>query len=176
MRDIDTIFVHYTATPPTMDVSMATIRQWHKRRGFNREGYHFLVRRNLTVEEGRPLSMVGAHVRGHNSNSIGIAWEGGVEPGDPNTGLANFAPGQEQLLIETIRKLQKQFPHAKVLGHRDVAATQCPGFDVIPWWEKHRQIDVTPIAPVTTPDAMADDRAFCERICERVINLLNLKG
>ena len=175
MRTIDTIFVHYTATPPGMNLTMSRIREWHVERGFNREGYHFLVRRDLVVEEGRPLSMVGAHVAGHNARSIGVAWEGGIERSNPNVGLANFAPGQEDKLLEVIRDLKKRFPHAKVLGHRDVAATQCPGFDVIPWWEaKGDQYMVA--TPVTTPEAMADEQAFCERLCQRIATLLNLKG
>lgn len=180
MRTINTIFVHYTATPPDMDVTMSRIRDWHRKRGFKREGYHFLVRRDLTIEEGRPLSMVGAHVRGHNADSIGVTWEGGVEPGAPNVGLANFAPGQEEKLIELLRDLTKRFPNAKVLGHRDVAPTQCPGFDVRPWWERHGEHPFT-APPVKTPGGMADDdelniRPICERLCERIAALLNLKN
>lgn len=35
-------------------------------------GYHFVIRKDGTIERGRPLSVVGAHAQGDNLHTIGI--------------------------------------------------------------------------------------------------------
>ena len=79
MRGITTIAVHCAATTPDMDIGAATIDRWHKERGFSSIGYHYVIRRDGTLETGRPLNTPGAHVQGHNAHSIGICLAGGVD-------------------------------------------------------------------------------------------------
>jgi N-acetylmuramoyl-L-alanine amidase len=79
MRKVNKIIIHCTATPEGRDVSIDEVRRWHvKERGWRDVGYHFLIRLDGTVEEGRPIEMTGAHTRGHNWDSIGIAYAGGM--------------------------------------------------------------------------------------------------
>ena len=79
MRKINKIIIHCTATPEGRDVSIDEVRRWHvEERGWRDVGYHFLVRLDGTVEEGRPIEMTGAHTRPHNWDSIGIAYAGGM--------------------------------------------------------------------------------------------------
>jgi hypothetical protein len=75
----DLIVVHCSATGPAADIGVAQITQWHKQRGFDTVGYHYVIRRNGTLETGRRESEIGAHVRGHNANSIGVCLAGGVD-------------------------------------------------------------------------------------------------
>jgi N-acetylmuramoyl-L-alanine amidase len=56
-----------------------------------------------------------------------------------------MTPAQEQSLIRLVRDLLERYPQAKVVGHRDLAPTLCPGFDVIPWWAEVER----PPAPVS---------------------------
>ena len=78
MRNINEIIVHCAATPEGKDFTVADIRRWHKARGWSDIGYHYVVYRDGSVHKGRPVSKVGAHVRGRNRNTIGICYIGGV--------------------------------------------------------------------------------------------------
>src|SRR3546814_13006463 len=73
MRRIETIILHCSYTPPSMDIGAAVIKGWHvDGNGWTDIGYHFVLRRNGAVEEGRPLDVVGAHAKNFNGRSIGI--------------------------------------------------------------------------------------------------------
>lgn len=131
------IVVHYSATYPHNDVTVADITKMHVARGFRTCGYHYFYRRNGMEEVGRKENEIGAHVKGHNTNSIGLCWAGGIDPKTgPNVGVKNITPAQEQALIKRIKLLKEKWPNAQVVGHRDLGATQCPGFDVKPWWKQ----------------------------------------
>ena len=40
----DIIVIHCTQTPPGMDVDVDKVTQWHKERGFDTIGYHYLIK------------------------------------------------------------------------------------------------------------------------------------
>ena len=137
MRDIDTIVIHTTATPGNDrgDVSIDEVRKWHTSapRNWSDVGYHFLIRRDGSVEIGRDLDRQGAHVRGHNAHSIGIVYTGGI---DPDTGLASDTRTDEQkeTLLVLVSSLLQVFPAiSSVKGHRDFDNVRkaCPCFDVV---------------------------------------------
>lgn len=134
MRAINEIIVHCSATPPSMDIGAAEIREWHMAKGWADIGYHYVVRRNGQLEEGRPIERAGAHAKGRNANSIGICLVGGVDAdGNP---ADNFRGSQKTKLRVLIRDLRRQFPAIRsVIGHRDVpgVAKACPSFDVRAW-------------------------------------------
>jgi N-acetylmuramoyl-L-alanine amidase len=141
------IVIHYSATYPDQDLSAADIDRMHRARTppFRSIGYHWFIRRDGTVEPGRPETEQGAHVIGQNAGKLGICWAGGLERASgAQVGVNNMTRAQEQSLIRLIRELLERYPQAKVVGHRDLAPTLCPGFDVIPWWAKVEQ----PPAPV----------------------------
>jgi N-acetyl-anhydromuramyl-L-alanine amidase AmpD len=127
------IAVHCAATPPTANIGVKEIRQWHRDKGWIDIGYHFVIRRDGTVETGRPIDTVGAHVENFNSVSVGISLVGGVnsklQPED------NFTPAQYAALALKLRELKAKYPKAVVQGHRDFpnVAKACPSFDVRKW-------------------------------------------
>lgn len=136
------IVIHYSATPIEKDFTAADIDKMHRARGFKEIGYHWFIRKNGKIEMGRDLSQPGrfeqgAHAKGHNSNSIGICYEGGVRAAHPNNGFDSRTPAQTKAMIDLIDKMKARFPGAVVEGHRDMpgAATQCPGFDARAWWD-----------------------------------------
>lgn len=128
MREIDTIVVHCSATKPSMDIGADKIREWHRGNGWSDIGYHFVIRRNGNIENGRMVEIPGAHAKGYNQKSIGICMVGGInEKGDAD---ANFTLHQYLALTELLNDLDKQFPSCQLLGHRDISDKACPSFDV----------------------------------------------
>lgn len=134
MRKIDTIVVHCTATPPTMDIGVPTVRKWHMEgRGWSDIGYHFLVTRDGRIQKGRPIERQGAHAKGFNATSIGLCYVGGVDaslkPEDNRTEAQNVS------MMELITELTERFHITEVLGHRDLPKVRkaCPSFDVKQW-------------------------------------------
>jgi len=132
MRLLTTIIVHASATPPNMRIGVREIRQWHTEppRNWSDIGYHFVIRRDGTREEGRPIETIGAHTKGYNSNSIGICMVGGVD--DSNKPDANYSLSQYLELSKLIRELVDEHPTIdKLKGHRKFSSMKaCPCFDV----------------------------------------------
>lgn len=124
----DTIILHCSATYPSMDVGVSEIDFWHRQRGFDGIGYHYVVRLDGTIEEGRPYHLDGAHALGWNQRAVGICYVGGYDnaghPCDSRT------PQQRSALIRLILRLKKEHPGlVRIFGHRDVARKDCPCFD-----------------------------------------------
>lgn len=128
MRNITKIIVHCSATPEGKDFSVADIRRWHLQRGFSDIGYHFVIYRDGSVNIGRPLQKSGAHCSGHNKNSIGVCYIGGVAT-DGKTPKDTRTPAQKDSLVRLITELRQQFPKASVHGHREFANKACPCFN-----------------------------------------------
>lgn len=130
VRPIWEIVIHCTATPEGRDVSVDTIRGWHRKNGWNDIGYHYVVALDGTIQPGRPEATIGAHVSGHNAGTIGISYVGGVDaqmqPKDTRT------PAQRGALMAVCRALIAKYPSIrKVSGHCDYdAGKACPSFDV----------------------------------------------
>jgi N-acetylmuramoyl-L-alanine amidase len=129
------IVVHCSATPAKMDIGVNEIDRWHRDRGFLKIGYHIVIRRDGTMEMGRPLDEVGAHAEGHNSVSVAVCLVGGVDASKLMKPENNFTPDQMVTLEMTILGLSTRFSHAEIIGHRDLpgVAKACPSFDVKAW-------------------------------------------
>ena len=134
--DVKYIVVHCSATQPKADIGAQEIGRWHREQGWLKIGYHFVIRRDGTVEIGRKLSEQGAHVGPEfNPKSIGICLIGGIN----TKGKAedNFTAIQKTILRSKINELKAgDYKHAEVLGHRDLPNVKkdCPSFDVRAWW------------------------------------------
>lgn len=119
MRAIYWLVIHCSATREQTEYTPQQLERDHKARGFLRAGYNFYVRKTGEVVEMRPLEMVPAHVKGHNRNSLGICYEGGLDetgqPADTRT------PEQKRTLLALLRRLKRQFPKARICGHRDLS-------------------------------------------------------
>lgn len=128
MRKIKAIVVHCAYTPPSMDIGAETIRQWHvKDNGWRDIGYHWVIRRNGNLEPGRDESVAGAHVGGHNANTIGVCLIGGMKEGGGED--CNFTYKQYNTLHSLLHELKARYPGAEITGHRDYASKACPCFD-----------------------------------------------
>lgn len=151
VRKLVEIAVHCTATKEGVEVSIEDIDKWHKARGFTKQklsghycGYHYVVALDGTIMCGRDLSEVGAHVKDHNSKSIGVCYVGGLD--ENGKAKDTRTPEQKDTLIWLIGKLKQSFNIDKVQGHRDYSPDtngngiidsfewikSCPCFNAIP--------------------------------------------
>lgn len=129
MRKLNEIIVHCAATREGQHHTVDQIRSWHKNRGWDDIGYHYVIYLDGSRHKGRPLSKVGAHVRGRNTETIGICYVGGVAK-DGKTPKDTRTTAQKAALIELIMELMGQYPSIKTIsGHNQYAAKACPSFD-----------------------------------------------
>ena len=133
MRKISLIVIHCSAVRPDQRSSAEDIDKWHKDRGFKGIGYHYVIRRDGTIEPGRPEWMIGAHChvagQNHNKYSIGVCYEGGLDirgqPADTRTAE------QKQTMRRLLEELHERYPRAVMVGHHDLYPPKpCPCFDV----------------------------------------------
>lgn len=130
-RSTNRVIVHHSASG---DVSAATIHDWHLNQSWSGIGYHFVIRRNGNIERGRELSAIGSHSgpKG-NGDSVGVCLTGNFETGKPTTAQIN------SLVWLILKYLEPRYGNFKVIGHRDVMATACPGKN-FPWDELRRKL------------------------------------
>ena len=108
MRTVTLIIIHCSAVRPNQLSSAKDITQWHKARGWRTIGYHYVVRRDGTVENGRPIEQIGAHCVNHNKYSIGICYEGGLDAvGNPKDTRTD---AQKTAIRQLIMRLKKTYP------------------------------------------------------------------
>lgn len=155
--DVKYLVVHCSATQPKLDIGAKEIDRMHRERGFLKIGYHFVIRRDGHVESGRALDQIGAHVEGHNHESLGICMVGGVNAkgkAENNFTAEQFATLRSllRLLVNGYGGAVAHYPHAEVLGHRDLSPDrnhdgrispnewlkECPCFDVREWWATNK--------------------------------------
>lgn len=148
-RRIDTIVIHCSATREHVNYSFDDCVRDHKARGFYTCGYHFFIDRDGTIHVGRELDVIGAHVQGHNSHSVGICYAGGLD----RTGKPKDTRTEEQkmAIIECIDRVVNYSPTRikRICGHRDLSPDRnangivepdewikmCPCFDAEPEYE-----------------------------------------
>lgn len=133
------LVVHCSATKPSMDWGRDEIDRSHRQRGFFEIGYHFVIRRDGRVEQGRPLNRQGAHASGYNHISVGVVLVGGVSEKDVRIPENNFTPAQFESLKSVLKSLRRQFPHATIVGHGSLPKVNkaCPSFDVQAWLKQN---------------------------------------
>lgn len=151
MRTLNLIVVHCSATQEGQDLDVNDLKEMHLAKGWSDIGYHYVITLDGKIQAGRPIEKVGAHVRGHNSQSVGICYIGGIKKGgDPNKAADakdTRTPQQKAALEIIVRSLKTVFPSIKnTVGHRDLSPDingdgtiqaserlkQCPSFDAIP--------------------------------------------
>lgn len=159
----DTLVWHYTATYDDQDIGALEIDVMHKARGWSEIGYHAVVRLNGARENGRSVFKMGAHIGGQNFGKLGYVTVGGLKHATgPNVGHDTRNREQIATQIEMTRETLNRWPTIKrIVGHRDLASTQCPGYDVAAWWASVNGQTVAPKPPA--PDAPAVTYALTKR-------------
>jgi N-acetyl-anhydromuramyl-L-alanine amidase AmpD len=127
-RRIRKIVLHCSAVRPNQSSSAKQIDLWHRRRGWKGIGYHYVIRRDGSIENGRSEDDVGAHCQGHNQDSIGVVYEGGLDehghPADTRT------PEQREAMEDLLEDLLGRYSLAKVYTHHHFNKNKaCPCFE-----------------------------------------------
>ncbi len=129
-RTIHYLVIHCSATPEGRAHIAKDIDLWHRQRGFNEIGYNYVILLDGTIEQGRDVDKIPAHVEGHNKDSIGICYIGGIDkntlqPKDTRT------KAQKEALVKLLKELRVLYPNAIIQGHRDFAGVKkaCPCFN-----------------------------------------------
>ena len=127
MRVITLIVVHCSAVRPDQQSSAAQIDTWHRKDRHYKFGigYHYVIRRDGTIEPGRPEWLTGAHCLNHNAHSIGVCYEGGLDirgqPADTRTAE------QKASMRRLLEDLHGRYPKALIVGHHDLDPQKaCP--------------------------------------------------
>lgn len=143
LEAIHTIVVHCSATKEGVWVDAADIDEWHKARGWSMIGYHRVIRLDGSVEQGRPYTRRGAHVRGNNVNTLGFCMVGGLDAEGESKNT--FTPEQYHALMAELVNIRQLCPNIHTIkGHRDFSPDlngdglitpnewikDCPCFDV----------------------------------------------
>ena len=118
----DEIILHHAEAK---SASVEEVNRWHLERGWTGIGYHFYIRKDGRIYRGRPEWATGAHAQGHNSRAVGICCEGSYM-------TETMPKAQFDALVGLVREEMAKYPGAKVLRHRDVNSTDCPGTNY-PW-------------------------------------------
>lgn len=128
MRKIDKIIIHCSATPEGKPFTVADIDRWHRDRGWQGIGYHYVVYLDGSIYKGRSEEIIGAHCSGQNAHSIGICYIGGLDA----SGKAKDTrtPAQRKALHELVSDLKTRYPAATIHGHNEFANKDCPCFNV----------------------------------------------
>lgn len=101
--------------------SARQIDSWHKEKGWAGIGYHYFVRKNGDIYRGRPEWSIGAHVQGMNHCSIGICAEGDFQK------EVSMSDPQKRSIQNLIDSIKMHYPNAKIVGHREIGNSDCPG-------------------------------------------------
>ncbi len=133
-NDIQYLVVHCSDTPDAKDLGAIDIHAMHLSFGWHGCGYHRVICRDGTVEQGRPDYWQGAHVYGYNDRSLGVCL----------IGRRHFADVQFNALETVLRQWLKKYPSAKIVGHRDFPETKktCPNFDVASWCNERNIVSI----------------------------------
>jgi len=113
--------------------SAAIIDKWHRDRGFDELGYHFVIGNGTNSGDGQievgprwTKQKWGAHDNAldnrYNTNGIGICLVGNFNNTRPT-------PKQLHSLVRLVVYLMRKYdiPADRVLGHGETKVTQCPG-------------------------------------------------
>lgn len=118
------IVIHHTGNPVDDDLSAEQIHASHQAQGWAGIGYHFVVRKDGTIELGRPDWAVGAHAYGFNGKSIAVHACGNFNLAEPTEAQINALP---MLIADICDAYGLVASDSIVVGHRDLMATECPG-------------------------------------------------
>lgn len=139
-RDVTEVVVHWTDTFVNANIGSEEINQRHLGLGMKGIGYHYVIRRDGSLQRGRPVNEDGDHcdTNGHNSNSIGIAFVGGLNcaSGNPNPTRFRSAASLTRSQLNTFEEFCRAFyqvnPGGQILGHNEIDPNEeDPGFEVI---------------------------------------------
>lgn len=142
-REITTVIWHWTANYTNQGhIGSEQIDKIHKNRGFNEIGYHFIIKRDGSLQVGRGINKTGAHVKGFNTGSVGISFVAGYKcssdkyagvPPHSEVGKESITQAQQATMFRFMKAWYTVFPGGQAWGHADFPRNKGkvdPGFSV----------------------------------------------
>jgi len=111
------IVLHHAAAKKC---TVQDIHRWHLNNGWSGIGYQFFVDKQGQIFEGRPLYTMGAQCAGFNDCSIGICAEGDFM-------TESMTDSQKIAIAQLLQYVKGVYPHAVIMGHKELKPTDCPG-------------------------------------------------
>jgi N-acetyl-anhydromuramyl-L-alanine amidase AmpD len=115
VRAIRKIIIHHTA----VDTTLEKLRASAIRRGYSDIPYHFVITADGAAHATRPLERMGAHCKGHNADSVGVALMGNLDKEPPTE-------AQVAALMRLLADLRCKWD-VPIFGHSELRNTACPG-------------------------------------------------
>jgi hypothetical protein len=124
--DYTDIVIHHSGNSGEKDPSQIESKHIDEKK-WEDVGYHYLVRPDGAIYEGRHLALKGSHVENQNTRKLGILVMGDFESNWWDSDDSVTA-GQRNSVRKLITTLKREFPTIGTLGgHRDYKKTECPG-------------------------------------------------
>jgi hypothetical protein len=139
-REVTEVVTHWTETHTNKNIGSEEINKYHISAGLDGIGYHYVIRRDGSLQRGRPLNIEGQHspINGHDKRSIGIVFVGGINVPSETPNSENFLSAQSltRSQVNTFdhfcRATYNILPGAQIVGHSNIDEDEFdPGFDVI---------------------------------------------
>ena len=129
MKEVLYIVVHCSSTRPNQNWTVDDIDRCHRAKGWAMVGYHWVIKQDGTIQQGREEKYAGSHVKHYNSHAIGVCYIGGKDAKGRNTDTRT--PAQKAALWFLLKDLKQSYPQARIVGHRDFpnVTKDCPCFD-----------------------------------------------
>ena len=138
-RKVESVIVHWTETHTNKNIGSEDIHRWHTEAGLDGIGYHYVIRRDGSLQRGRPVNLSGQHTPGLDEGTLSVVFVGGINAptGTPNS--ENFISAQSltRSQLNTFdhfcRSMYNVHPGMKFLGHSEVDVSglnRDPGFIV----------------------------------------------
>lgn len=144
VRPLTEVIVHWTETYTNANMDADQIRDMAVALGADKMPYHYVIKRDGSLQRGLPVSEEADHCpkNGHNQYSISLCFVGGLNistgasDADEFTQSSSLTREQFNTFYEFLKAFYNKYPGGQVLGHRDIEEGQeDPGFDVIDYCE-----------------------------------------
>lgn len=138
-REVTEVVVHWTETPTNKNIGSEELNKIHLESGLKGIGYHYVIRRDGSLQRGRPVNIQGEHalINNHDERSIGVVFVGGINVPSGTPNLENFVSVQSltrsqfNTFDHFCRSFYARFPGGQILGHNDIDPIENdPGFNV----------------------------------------------
>ena len=138
-REITEVVVHWTETPVNKNIGSEEINEQHLSVNLKGIGYHYVIRRDGSLQRGRPANKEGEHAisNNHNQRSIAVVFVGGINAPSETRNIQDFLSVQSltrsqfNTFDHFCRSFYDVFAGGQIVGHSDIDdLASDPGFDV----------------------------------------------
>ena len=163
-REITEVVCHWTETPTNKNIGSEEINNLHVDQGLNGIGYHYMIRRDGSIQRGRPVNIEGEHAINHNQRSIAVCFVGGINVPSETINLTQYISSssltrsQFNSFDHFCRAFYNVWPGGQIVGHSDIdTLTNDPGFDVRAYVKANFDKDSKFETPITRGSFTVDE-------------------